>query len=477
MNSVRITDEKTGTRTAYFVSDVSQLDELGAGYVKEVFSGEYLQTFFLPAPDGSGKLFIGTGKENLQNPQTAKELTACACKTMKEMKITSFSLDIQPFMEAVQETGTEGKEIVTACATGALLVTLQPQSYKTELKTSDYEIGILGIDKEDIVYLEEAQILAESIVFVRDLVNMPPNYLHPEDLAEKLCGFAKGTGIEARILHEGELREKGMGGLLAVGQGSDYPPCLLVLRYQGDPENSEKTGLVGKGITVDTGGYCIKPASSMQGMQGDMAGAAAVGGAICALAKKKAKVNVTAVMPICENKISGKSYVDGDVLTSYSGKTIEVLNTDAEGRLILADAVTYAVRDEKVSRVLDIATLTGAVVRMFGFTIAGVMCDCDRMWEEFSEGAGKAGEKYWRLPFGKEHEKMLESSIADIKNIGPGVCGTIVAGVFLKNFAENVPWIHVDIAGTAWVDPPVYAYQDRFATGAGVETIYYWLRK
>ena len=167
--------------------------------------------------------------------------------------------------------------------------------------------------------------------------------------------------------------------------------------------------------------------------------------------------------------------VAGDVLTSYSGKTIEVGNTDAEGRLILADAVTYAIRDEKVSRVLDIATLTGAVVDMFGFTIAGVMSDNDAMWTEFSDAGKKTGEKYWRIPFGREHEKALKSAVADFRNVGGQFCGTITAGLFIRSFAENVPWIHVDIVGTAWVDEPIYAYQEKYATGAGVETIYQWL--
>ena len=184
---------------------------------------------------------------------------------------------------------------------------------------------------------------------------------------------------------------------------------------------------------------------------------------------------VTAIVPTVENKIAPDSYVDGDVLTSYSGRTIEVCDTDAEGRLILADAVTYAVRDEKAARVLDIATLTGAVVSMYGFTIGGVVTDSDEMWEKYYKAALKTGEKHARIPFGKEHEKMLESDIADIKNVGGKFCGTITAGLFIRSFAENKPWLHIDIAGTAWVDSPDYAYQDKYATGVCVDTIAEWL--
>ena len=190
-----------------------------------------------------------------------------------------------------------------------------------------------------------------------------------------------------------------------------------------------------------------------------MAGAAAVAGAVYALAKRKEKVNVTAVMPLCENRISSGSFLPGDVITSYSGKTIEIGNTDAEGRLILADAVTYAIHHEHATRILDIATLTGAVVNMLGFSIAGVLCDDHGLWQEFEAASEKSGEKYWLLPFGREHEKMIESDVADIKNIGGSVCGTIAAGLFIRAFAEGLPWIHLDIAGTAWTETPLYEFQ------------------
>ena len=367
------------------------------------------------------------------------------------------------------------KDTMRAFFEGIFLGTGKAKTYKTDVEEKTYTIGIPGMCEEYTDALEEGRLLAEHILFARDLVNMPANDLWPEKMAEEIVRFSEGTGIETRIIHADEMEKMGMGGLLGVGKGSIYPPCRLVMRYTGDDQTQERTGLVGKGVTVDTGGYCLKPAGSMMGIRGDMAGAAAVAGAICALARRKAKVNVSAVLPMCENRISGGSMVDGDVLTSYSGKTIQIGNTDAEGRLILADAVTYAVRDEKVSRILDIATLTGAVVGMFGFTIAGVLSDSDDMWNEFLKASKKTGEKYWRIPFLKEHEKMLESDVADIKNVGGRVCGTITAGLFIREFAEKIPWIHVDIAGTAWVDEPIYAYQEKYATGAGVETIYQWL--
>lgn len=454
-----------------FVSGAEELEALGFGYLKEVYEPEYLAAFYLPKEDGTGVLLVGTRGEDPREPNTAKELAAAACKALKERKIHDFTIPVKAFVK------DGNREILAVLAESVYTVTGPAKTYKTDAKETAWNVGFDGAGEEDEVFLKEGRILADSVLFARDMVNAPANYLRPEDFAAAVVDFVKGTDVEAEIIHADRLKEMGMGGLLGVGMGSQFPPCLTVLRYQGDPDSQEKTGIVGKGVTMDTGGYCLKPAAAMAGMQGDMAGAAAVAGALCALARMKAKVNVTAVMPMCENRISGGSFVAGDVLTSYSGKTIEVANTDAEGRLILADAVTYAVRDEKVTRVLDIATLTGAVVRMLGFTIAGVITDSDEVWKEFSRASEKSGEKYWRLPFGKEHEKMIESKVADIRNTGASVCGTITAGLFIRSFAEGTPWIHVDIAGTAWVEEPAYAYQEKYATGNSVDTIYHWLKK
>lgn len=465
----RIVIEKAGNCSVRFLSKPEQLNEMGLSYVKSLFRPEYLETFLVPKPDGTSVLLVGIGHENTQDAHVAKELSAAACKAMRKLKIQAFTIYLSPFY------AESAKDTMIAFFEGIFLVTGNVKTYKTDKCETSWTVGLADMPREYEQYLEEGRMLANHVLFVRDMVNMPANLLWPEKMAEEFVRFAQGTGIESKIIHMEELKKLKMGGLLGVGSSSAYPPCLLIMRYTGDAGTSDRTGLVGKGVTVDTGGYCIKSAASMTGIRGDMAGAAAVVGAISALAKQKAKVNVTAVLPLCENRISNGSMVDGDVLTSYSGKTIEVGDTDAEGRLILADAVTYAVRDENVSRVLDIATLTGAVVRMFGFTITGAISDNDIMWEEFSEAGRKTGERYWRIPFLREHERMLDSSVADICNLGPSECGTITGGLFIRSFAENVPWIHLDIAGTAWVKEPIYTYQEQYATGTGVETIYRWL--
>ena len=459
---------KTGTTEVIYIKNKEKNFPF-ENQVKDIFKAEYLETILLPLEDGKKILLVGLGKENIKEPVTAMEISAKACKELKKYGIKDYTFNV--------ETLNLNKESFTSFAKGIYLSVKPARSYKSETKIENISIGITGTKFDVEPLLNKAEIISDSIIFARDMVNAPSNYLHPKEFSEEIADFVKDSGIETEILSMETLRKKKMGGILGVGGSSAFPPYLVVLRYRGNPKSKENTAIVGKGVTVDTGGYCLKPSQFMAGIRGDNGGAGAVVGAISILAKLKAKVNVTAIVPTVENKIAPDSYVDGDVLTSYSGRTIEVCDTDAEGRLILADAVTYAIRDEKATRILDIATLTGAVVSMYGFTISGVVTDSDEIWEEYYKASLKTGEKQARIPFGKEHEKMLESDIADIKNVGGKFCGTITAGLFIRSFAENRPWIHVDIAGTAWVDTPDYAYQDKYATGVCVDTIAEWLMK
>lgn len=308
-------------------------------------------------------------------------------------------------------------------------------------------------------------------------MNTPGNHLRPMDFARKITDYVSDCGVETEMLVYGQLRTLHMEALYGVGGSSEYPPCLLILRYKGDPGSKEIYGLIGKGITCDTGGYCLKESSSMAGIKGDMAGAAAVTAAVHAAAVRKLKVNITACLPLSENRISQSALLPGDVITGYSGKTIEVLNTDAEGRLVLSDAVSYGIRKEGITKVLDIATLTGAVGQMLGNTIGGTMSDDDSFYQLFERAQSWSAERYLRLPYGKEHEKMIDSDVADVKNVGGGCCGTITAGLFIRRFCEGKPWIHMDIAGTAWCGTPTYAFESKGATGAGVTTLYYLMKE
>ena len=322
--------------------------------------------------------------------------------------------------------------------------------------------------------LKQGISLAEAQSWARNMVNAPGNLFHPMDFAREIMEHMKETSVECELIVYSKLNAMGMEALTSVGKSSENPPCMLVMRYRGD-EEAPVTGLVGKGVTCDTGGYCLKPAGSMMGIKGDMAGGAAVAAAIYALAANQVKVNVTGVIPMCENRISPSALVPGDVIGSYGGKKIEICNTDAEGRLILADAMAYMVKDEHADRVIDIATLTGAVVGMLGFSTAGLLSDDDAFCGAFLKAAQTSGERYWRLPIFEEQKQMIKSKIADIKNMGRDYCGTITAGLFIQAFAQGRPWIHLDIAGTAWTDNPLYQGQPQGATAAGTSSLYYLL--
>lgn len=437
-----------------------------------LFKGEYLQKLIFEKEAGVTMLYVGIGSETLTVSQVL-EVTAFAVSVLKEHGITEYTMDVRTFITMF------GLGCLEQVAHGICLGSfVKYKPYKECIEK--LQISLKGITSEDQTkaqeFVDRGLHIGEGVLFARELVNCPGNQLKPMDMAKRMTEELEAVGnknLEIQLFVYGELKTMGMHALCGVGESSINPPCFLVIRYTGNQTESERLGLVGKGVTIDTGGYCLKPAGSMAGIKGDMAGAAAVASTMYALAKNKVKKNVTAFLPMCENRISRGSLLPGDVIGSYSGKTIEVLNTDAEGRLILADAVSYAVKEGHVTSVLDIATLTGAVVNMLGFSIAGVLSDNQAFYERFEHAFKKSGEKYHRLPFDKEHEKMIESEVADVKNMGGSFCGTITAGLFIRAFAEGVKWIHVDIAGTAWVDTPIWKFQTTGATGAAVSTLYY----
>jgi len=321
--------------------------------------------------------------------------------------------------------------------------------------------------------LEKAVVLAKNIMQARNLLNRPGNMLTPALFAQQAKVMAEGLPIEVQVYSKEEMEQLGMGAILAVGTSSGNDPCMIVMRYNGDPDSDERLGYVGKGITYDTGGYNLKPGNSLYPMKGDMGGAAAVMAAICAIAANGVKANVTAVIPACENRITPTSFLPGDVITSYSGQTIEIFSTDAEGRLILCDGLTWAIRNEKATRLVDVATLTGAVVVMLGRVATGVMANDDDWYAALEQAGDVAGERYWRMPHFPEYEELIESDYADIRNTTKDGCSSIAAALFLKRFTEDVPWLHLDIAGTADVKSPVWQHQVKGGTGTATATLYH----
>ena len=312
--------------------------------------------------------------------------------------------------------------------------------------------------------------LAEATNFARDLVNEPPNVLTPTELANRACAMAKQFGLEYEVLDLPEMEKLGMGGLLGVSRGSTEPPKFIILRYRGAPQSADKgMALVGKGITFDSGGVSLKTGEGMQNMKTDMAGAAAVICAMQAIAALKPAINVTALVPTTENMPSGSSYHPGDILRLMNGKTIEIINTDAEGRLVLADALSYAAK-EGLSPIIDVATLTGGISIALGPVMSGLFCNDAELCDEILAAGKAAGEKFWPMPLDEEYSELIASDIADIKQTGGKKASPINAAKILEHFVDDAKWAHLDIAGTAYIDGKK-PYQEKGATGFAVRTL------
>jgi len=314
----------------------------------------------------------------------------------------------------------------------------------------------------------DAAAVAEGVEFTRELVSEPANLLYPESFVARVRERFQGTGVEITVLGEAEMEALGMGSLLGVGQGSDRESRLLALCWNGGAEGEAPTAFVGKGVTFDTGGISIKPGPGMEDMKWDMGGAGAVAGALLALAKRKARANVVGVCGLVENMPDGKAIRPGDILTSMSGQTIEVLNTDAEGRLVLADAIWWTQEVFKPSRIVDFATLTGAMIISLGNEHGGMFANDDALAEDLLKAGKATGDALWRFPLSPAYDKLLDSPIADMKNIGPRGAGSITAAQFIQRFVKSgTPWAHCDIAGMVWSDKPGQTW-GKGATGYGV---------
>lgn len=311
--------------------------------------------------------------------------------------------------------------------------------------------------------------VADGVVLARDLVNEPANVLGTEEFASRASDLA-ALGLSVEVLGETEMRQERMSALLGVAQGSRRPPRLVILKWEGGPVGEAPLLFVGKGVVFDSGGISIKPAASMEDMKGDMGGAAAVTGLMAALAGRKAKVNAVGVLGLVENMPDGNAQRPGDIVTARSGTTIEVINTDAEGRLVLADALHYAIERFKPKFAIDLATLTGAIMVALGSHHAGLFATDDALADALSKAGAETGERVWRMPLGADYDKMIESKFADIKNTGGRYGGSITAAQFLKRFVGNTPWVHLDIAGTA-LGSPATEINRSWSSGWGVRLL------
>jgi leucyl aminopeptidase len=416
-------------------------------------------------------IVVGLGDVSKIDAQSVQRASAVAARHVQDTGTRQMLLAIDAHNDRLDRA-----QAVQAEAEGALLGLYTFRIYQ-QSENSNHNQGIahikLLVEEEHKVQAEsaihKAQILAEATNLTRNLINEPPNVLTPSELANRASAMAQAVGLQCEIWDKAKIAESGMGGLIGVSQGSAQPPRFVILRYRGAPDSAKGMALVGKGITFDTGGISIKPAQDMDVMKSDMGGAAAVIGAMQAIAKLRPPINVTALIPTCENMPSATAYRPGDILCLMNGKTIEIVNTDAEGRLILADALSYAAR-EGLSPIIDLATLTGGIVIALGTILTGLFCNDERLTNEIVAAGRVAGEKHWPMPLDDEYNEQIKSDIADIKQTGGREASSVTAAKILQHFVADAKWAHLDIAGTSYLESKK-PYQEKGATGVGVRTL------
>ena len=458
---------------------LKQLDRAVSGLISSVikteeFAGKEGETAYFHL---SGKrlkarrlLLIGCDERGDYKARQISQMAGTAARFLRSKSAKSIA--IVPRSDANPENAAQ------IAIQGAIMGLFEPDKYRTKEK-EERELAriVVSIDGADEKALQRAvergRIVGESVNFTRDLANEPGAYMTPTILADRAKEVAKNFGMSVDVLDQKQMEKLGMGSLLGVARGSDEPPKLIVLKYEprkaATGAKDELLALVGKGITFDSGGISIKPGENMELMKYDMTGAATVVGVMRAIAQLKPSIPVLGIAPCSENLPSGKATKPGDVLRAMTGKTIEVINTDAEGRLVLADAITYA-KKLGATRIIDLATLTGAVSIALGDVNTAILGTDQTLIDAVIDAGKGVGEKFWQLPLDDEYTKQIKSDIADIKNVGGKKAGTITAAAFLKEFADGTSWAHLDIAGTAWGDPAT-PYRAKGPTGIAVRTL------
>jgi leucyl aminopeptidase len=421
-------------------------------------------------------LLVGLGKKKEISTEKIRQAMGSASRSIREAGIKSFSTPLHGRGQNTISTSESAQSIVEGCLLGLYQFTAYRTEKRDEIKAVEQ---ITLVDRTEGKIAEVAggsrsgQILAEAVNFVRDLCNHPSNVVTPSRLADEARTIAKEFGLTCRVIEKDEAESLGMGAFLGVARGSLEPPKFIILEYAGGKKKEAPVVIVGKSITFDSGGISIKPAEKMEQMKTDMSGGATVLGTMKALAQLQLPVSVIGILPATENMPSGTAVKPGDVVKTMSGKTIEVINTDAEGRMVLADALAYAAR-YKPSAIVDLATLTGACVVALGNHATGVMGTNPKLIERLKQAGEHCGERVWELPLWEEYQEQIKSDVADMKNVGGRGGGAITAAAFLQKFVGDIPWAHLDIAGTSWNDE-ARPYAPKGATGVGVRLLIQWL--
>lgn len=459
---------------------LKDLDKLTGGLIAEVikseeFNGEggqmALIRFVARGAVKAGRLLlVGVGDKAEYKTHSVAALAGTATRFLRKRNVKSFAL--------LPRSSSDAADVVQNAVQGAITSQFELDKYKTKDKNNKEVTSLVvcvdGAKPADLKKgITRGQAIGESMNFTRDLANEPPNILTPSEMAKRAQTMARQVGLKCEILDEAKMTKLGMGSLMSVSIGSEQPAKMIILRYipvKSTGKKDDLLALVGKGITFDTGGISLKPGDGMDAMKYDMSGGGTVMGTMRAIALLKPTVPVIGIIAAVENMPDGKASRPSDVVRAMNGKTIEILNTDAEGRLILADAVAYA-EAQGATRIVDMATLTGAVIVALGDQNTGIMGNDQGLIDEIVKCGQETGEGFWQLPVSAEYSKQIRSDIADIKNIGPrGKAGTIMGAVFIQEFVDKAKWAHLDIAGTAWADG-VRPHQAKGPTGVAIRSL------
>ncbi|MDQ2679477.1 MAG: leucyl aminopeptidase [Candidatus Eremiobacteraeota bacterium] len=442
------------------------------GAIADVFpSGEHkgkpYELSLIHAKDYAARriLIVGLGESKKFEPYMLARYAGAAVRYLGRRGISEIAFALP--QQAKGNESASASFIAEGAATGAFEINTYNSEPEKVIKIDTIAILADGFDSGELeTGAARGQILGEAINYTRTMALTPANDMTPTHMADRAQDVAKQTGIELDVLDEARARQEGMGSFLSVAQGSAQPPKFIVMTYKGDPGSTETLALVGKGITFDSGGISIKPADRMEEMKYDMSGGAGVIGAMLAIGKLKPKLNIIGIVPATENMPGGKATKPGDIVKAMNGTTIEVINTDAEGRLVLADALCYA-NKLGATKIIDAATLTGAVVIALGHAASAAVSNDEGFVQQFLKAAEPTGERYWRMPLYDDYSTAMKSDVADLKNTGGRPGGTLTASAFLKSFVGSTPWIHLDVAGTAYLDTES-AWQAKGPTGTPV---------
>ncbi|MBB5519789.1 leucyl aminopeptidase [Amphiplicatus metriothermophilus] len=460
------------------------LDEAAQGALSRAikaaaFKGKKDQTLDIVAPAGlenTRVLLVGAGARKELGPLEAEAVGAAAVARLLATRDRAAAF----LLDGVETPKLAPEEFASRVALGAKLRAYRFDKYRTRVekdkKPALTRLTVHTAAARAKTLFADYEKVAEGVFLTRDLVSEPPNVLYPESFAER-CRELESLGVKVKILGEAQMAKLGMGALLGVGQGSVRESKLVAMEWMGGKKGDAPVAFVGKGVTFDTGGISLKPGPGMEDMKWDMGGAGAVTGAIAALAGRKAKANVVGVIGLVENMPDGNAQRPADIVTTMSGQTVEILNTDAEGRLVLADAVWWTQETYKPKTVIDLATLTGAIIISLAHEYAGLFTRDDDLAASLAKAGEAAGDRLWRMPLDKAHDEMLKSDIADMKNVGPKEGGSSSAAAFIGRFIKDgVAWAHLDIAGKAWTTKDLPT-APKGATGYGVRLLDQWVRE